>query len=91
MASKMIHTPPATRANSDRLKQKLKEEVKNYRRLLQKLSKIKTKILWRASRRGLQASSQPPANSWERRRLKEVRDVCRMFDLGIARTLQELP
>ena len=41
----MQHSPPATRAHMDRLEERLKEQVKNYRRYLQKIARIKTKVL----------------------------------------------
>ena len=41
----MQHSPPTTRAGADRLEAKLKNDVKTYRRQLQKISKTKTKIL----------------------------------------------
>ena len=41
----MQHSPPTTRAQADRLEERLKEEVRNYRRLLQKIARVKTKIL----------------------------------------------
>ena len=41
----MLHSPPATRANTDKMEAKLKEEVRGYHRVLQKISKTKTKIL----------------------------------------------
>ena len=41
----MQHSPPTTRSQIDRLEERLKEEVRNYRRLLQKIARIKTKIL----------------------------------------------
>ena len=41
----MQHTPPTTRRQADRLEERLKEEVRTYRKLLQKISRVKTKIL----------------------------------------------
>ena len=41
----MQRSPPATRRHVDRLEDRLREEVKTYRRFLQKISRIKTKIL----------------------------------------------
>ena len=41
----MQHTPPTTRSQADRLEDRLKEEVRSYRKLLQKISRVKTKIL----------------------------------------------
>ena len=41
----MERSPPATRANTDRMEAKLKDQVKVYRKQLQKISRLKTKIL----------------------------------------------
>ena len=41
----VIHSPPATRAASDRMETKLKEAMKSYRKQLQKIVRTKTKIL----------------------------------------------
>ena len=41
----MQRSPPATRRATDRLEAKLKEQVKTYRKHLQKISRLKTKIL----------------------------------------------
>ena len=54
----MQHSPPATRRNTDRLEAKLKGEMKNYRRMLQKISKIKTKILYALREEGVQEAAE---------------------------------
>ena len=41
----MQHSPHATRSHTDKLDERLKEKVKCYRRYLQKISRLKTKIL----------------------------------------------
>ena len=41
----MQRSPPATRSHTDKLDERLKEKVKCYRRYLQKISRLKTKIL----------------------------------------------
>ena len=41
----VVHSPPSTRSRTDQLEARLREQMKNYRRLLQKVAKVKTKLL----------------------------------------------
>ena len=41
----MQHSPPTTRSQRDRLEERLREQVRTYRKILQKIARIKTKIL----------------------------------------------
>ena len=41
----VVHSPPSTRSRTDQLEARLRDQMKNYRRLLQKVAKVKTKLL----------------------------------------------
>ena len=54
----MQHTPPTTRSQADRMEDRLRGEVRAYRKLLQKISRIKTKILCALRDEGCQEAAE---------------------------------
>ena len=54
----MMHSLPATRANTDCLETKLCEAMKGYRKLLQKVARMKTKVLYALRDEGVREAAE---------------------------------
>ena len=71
----MHHSPPATRSHTDKLDERLKEKVKCYRRYLQKISRLKTKILCALRDEGVSGGLRSASDPDKRSRCRQMWQV----------------
>ena len=76
----MMHSPPATRSRSDILEARLLADMRNYRKILQKVARYKTKIMFALAGRRLPGSLGNAGRARPGRGLGKMWEVSGMCD-----------